>query len=412
MMSRELRVKSREPESERRSFDLCPLTLLATRNTKTHKKKRESRSPHPSSFPFVAFCGQSAFLISWQALRLSLWHSVFGAAMALLILSPQTIFADDPDPQVDQAVVRALEYLAAQQKPSGGWVVDVFGGETTSATSLAVMAFLAAGHVPEEGPYAPTIRRGIQYVIDQQRGDGLLVSRHGHGPMYCHGISTLMLGEVCGMLAEPQETSCRKALEKAVKLLIASQEVKKDFRNAGGWRYNSASGDSDLSVTGWQLLALRAAKNIGCDVPAANIDDAVNYVRRCGHAGGFGYQPGAGSTAVLTGTGLTALQVCGAETDVEKQDGLKYLKGRPLRPQDPWYFYGVYYCSVGGYKLGEGPWKELRPQIFEPLLAQQQADGHWNADNGNEKQFGTTYPTAMAVLALTVEYGYLPIYQR
>jgi prenyltransferase beta subunit len=335
--------------------------------------------------------------------------------LALLLLSPSTILAaDEADAQVDQAVVRALDFLVTQQRPSGGWVVDAFGGETTSATSLAVMSFLAAGHVPEEGPYAPAIRRGVQYVLDQQRPDGLVVSRNGHGTMYCHGISTLMLAEVCGMLQEPQEAACRKALERAIKLLISSQEVKKDFRNAGGWRYGPTSGDSDLSVTGWQLLALRAAKNIGCDVPAGNIDEAVSYVRRCGqgNTGGFGYQPGAGATAVLTGTGLTALQVCGAETDEEKSRGLDYLKARPLKPQDAWYFYGVYYCCVGGYKLGEAPWKELRPLFFETLLSQQQVDGSWRADNGNEKQFGAIYPTGMAVLALTVEYGYLPIYQR
>ena len=36
-----------------------------------------------------------------------------------------------------------------------------------------------------------------------------------------------------------------------------------------------------MSVTGWQLLALRAAKNIGCDVPGERIDMAVEYVLRC-----------------------------------------------------------------------------------------------------------------------------------
>lgn len=325
----------------------------------------------------------------------------------------QSAGADEADAQVDQAVVRALEYLAAQQRPSGGWVVDAFGGETTSATSLAVMSFLAAGHVPEEGPYAPAIRQGIQYVLDHQKPDGLLVSRHGHGPMYCHGISTLMLAEVNGMLDEPQATACKHALEKAVKLILASQDLAKDRNNAGGWRYQSNSRDSDLSVTGWQLLALRAAKDIGCDVPAENIDRAVEYVRNCGQGrGGYGYQPGAGATNVLTGTGLTALQVCGAETPQEVDLGTAYLKGRPLRPQEAWYFYGVYYCGVCSYKLGEAAWKQLRPDLFEPLLQSQQADGSWRAENGNERNFGTVYPTAMAVLALTVEYGYLPIYQR
>jgi hypothetical protein len=324
-----------------------------------------------------------------------------------------SVRGDVTEERVDQAVARALEYLAARQRPSGGWEVDAFGGEATSATSLAVMSFLAAGHVPEEGKYAATIRRGVQYVLDHQHPDGILVSRHGHGPMYCHGISTLMLAEVYGMLDEPQAGACKQALEKSVRLILAAQQVKKDAHQAGGWRYQPTSRDSDLSVTGWQLLALRAAKDIGCDVPAESIDQAVDYVRRCSAGGGYGYQARAGgATAVLTGTGLTALQVCGADTEAEQAQGRAYLTHHPLNPRDAWYFYGVYYCGIGGYKLGEEAWKELRPKLFEPLLALQRADGSWSADGGNERGFGTIYPTSMAVLSLTVEYGYLPIYQR
>ena len=136
------------------------------------------------------------------------------------------------------------------------------------------------------------------------------------------------------------------------------------------------------------------------------------YVRRCGQNGGFGYQPRGGSTTVLTGTGLTALQVCGAVTDGEKAEGTAYLKARPLNSRNAWYFYGVYYCGVGGYKLGQATWEQVRPALFEPLLHLQQPDGSWHADNNNERPFGAIYPTAMSVLSLTVEYGYLPIYQR
>ena len=362
--------------------------------------------PHPDeSSPRPP--GRFAFPVSWM-LRSCL------CGLSVLLAGTSCGRAEAADDKVDQAVVRALDYLVTQQRPSGGWVVEAFGGEATSVTSLAVMAFLAAGHVPEEGPYAVNIRRGIQYVIDQQRPDGLLVSRHGHGPFYDHGICTLMLAEVCGMVDEPQAAASRKALEKAIALILASQNVTKDAHNAGGWRYAPNSRDSDLSVTGWQLLALRAAKNIGCDVPAENIDAAVAYVRRCGqgNTGGFGYQPGSGPSTVLTGTGLTALQVCGAETVADKTRGLGYLKARALRPQDPWYFYGVYYCGVSGYKLGDAAWQQLRPPLYDTLLDRQQGGGHWVAENGNERNFGTIYPTSMAVLALTVEYGYLPIYQR
>ena len=38
--------------------------------------------------------------------------------------------------------------------------------------------------------------------------------------------------------------------------------------------------DADLSIIGWQLMALRSAKNAGFDVPVEAIDAAVECVRR------------------------------------------------------------------------------------------------------------------------------------
>ena len=318
------------------------------------------------------------------------------------------------DREVDGAIVSALRFIASQQQPSGGWNVDSFGGETTSAASLAVMAFLAAGHMPDEGPYGAAITRGVQYVLDHQEPNGLLAHRRGHGPMYDHGISTLMLAEVAGMVPERQAEAARKGLERATRLILESQNVKKQSSQAGGWRYQPASTDSDLSVTGWQLLALRAAKDIGTDVPAANIDLAIEYVKKCAarDGRGFCYQPGGGPTPVLTGTGLLALTVCGEDDCAEVHGAADFLRLRPLRYKDAWYFYGVYYTTIGMYKRGGDDWKQARPALFIELLSNQLPDGSWKAGNGNEAPFGRVYSTTMAVLALSVEYGYLPIYQR
>jgi hypothetical protein len=333
--------------------------------------------------------------------------------LQLVMLQPSPA-AEPPDRDVDEAIVRALRYLSQQQQPAGGWKVEGFGGEATSATSLAVMSFLASGHMPGEGPYGEAINRGVQYVVDHQEANGMLIHHRGHGPMYDHGISTLMLAEASGMVSERQSAAVRTALEKAVKLILASQMVPKEANHRGGWRYHPSSNDSDLSVTGWQLLALRAAKDIGCDVPADSIDLAIDYVKRCSprDGRGFGYQPANGATPVLTGTGLLALQVCGEENSAEVHRAAEYLELRPLRYRDVWYFYGVYYTTIGVYKRGGDEWKKARPILFRELLSNQSPDGSWQAGNQSESPWGRNYSTAMAVLALTVEYEYLPIYQR
>ena len=50
--------------------------------------------------------------------------------------------------------------------------------------------------MPGEGPYAENIEKGIEYVLQHQAPNGMIVHHKSHGPLYCHGISTLMLAEV------------------------------------------------------------------------------------------------------------------------------------------------------------------------------------------------------------------------
>ena len=313
-----------------------------------------------------------------------------------------------------RAVDRALEFLALSQEPDGSWTSGI--GKSTGIVSLATLAFLARGHVPGRGKHGAVVGRAIEWVLQQNR-DGLLVRDTSHGPLYCHAMATLMLGEVLGMADEDRKglQGLSRIHQSAVNVLLRAQAVPREPSAQGGWRYNPTSSDSDLSVSGWVVLALRAAQSAGAQVPRRNIDQALAYVKRCAHPlGGFGYQPGGDPNLARTGTGVLVLQLCGDHNSPEALRGGDYLRKHPLAWRGPFFFYSVYYAAQGVYQVGGPGWEEWRKGL-EPLLLKYQAfDGSWPSppDETHEYQAGPIYRTAMAVLTLTVELRYLPIYQR
>jgi hypothetical protein len=319
------------------------------------------------------------------------------------------------DTPVDRAIARGLENLQAlQSRVDGSWR-GPGNMENPAITSLAVMAFLAAGHVPGEGRYGDTVERGIRWVLRKQQPNGLIATSGNH-EMYHHGISTLMLAEVAGMTEGDLAQEVRAKLEKAVAVILKAQRTRGDDR--GGWRYHVAPIDgSDISVTGWQLMALRAAKNLGCDVPAEVIDSAVGYLQRCQDAGsgGFRYNPYGRVTVACTGTSILGLELCGKERH-QSPEALRagaFLLRRENLPHwgQEWFFYSIYYGSQAAFQLGGNYWNVYRPRLHEVLLRHQSASGYWEGFSADGR-YGRSYCTAMCVLALAVEYRYLPIYQR
>jgi hypothetical protein len=276
------------------------------------------------------------------------------------------------------------------------------------------MAFLSAGNTPTEGEHAQAIADGIRWVLARQRSNGVIAT-DGQFEMYHHGICTLLLAEVVGMCPPALADEVRPALAKAVAVILKAQ--RKDGGHAGGWRYTVDSGDADLSVTGWQLLALRAAKNVGCDVPAANIDRAVAYLHRCFDEtrGTFTYTIHGTQTVACAGTGILGLELCGGKDLHRCRESLRagaYVLRNPPSLEQSHCFYGLYYCSQAMFQLGDNYWTVYRGRLHELLLRTQRDDGSWFGNDGEARRVGPNYTTAMSVLALTVEYRFLPIYQR
>jgi hypothetical protein len=170
-------------------------------------------------------------------------------------------------------------------------------------------------------------------------------------------------------------------------------------------------------------MALRAAKNLGCDVPPEAIELAVDYIRRCQDpaTGGFRYHPGGAVTPPCSGTSILALEICGKELhhcpEVLKAGNFLMNLSQKAQARIGWgsahFSYGMYYYAQAMFQLGDNYWAGFRPFMHQQLLPyQDQRTGGWTAADGGSRQYGANYNTAMAVLALTVEYRYLPIYQR
>ena len=86
----------------------------------------------------------------------------------------------------------------------------------------------------------------------------------------------------------------------------------------------------------------------------------------------------------------------------------------PPDPVEMHYYYAIYYSSQGMFQLGQNYWKDYRPKLHGLLLQQNapQQNGAWYGRGFDDSRYGATYCTPMAILALTVEYRLLPIYQR
>ncbi len=347
--------------------------------------------------------------------------------MAITAIPPDSIRADEATPipakydkPIEQAIAKAIAYLAKQQHAEGYWPSGM--GKNTAVTSLSVMAFLSAGYTPGCGPYGEVINKGIDFVMASQQKNGMLTGNSSHGPWYSHTISTLMLSEVSGMLDAERQKRLDNVLPRALTLILTAQQVKKQPTHQGGWRYQPTSNDSDISCTGWALMSLRSARGNGAAVPSKAIDDAVKFVLQCQSksktarpAGGvgFGYQPGGGPGLARTATAVLCLELCGKHHGDESLAGGDWILANPVRSYgDSFFYYGLYYSAQAMFQLGDKYWQQYAPQMYEMMLKYQAKDGSWPQGASNEAAAGTCYSTAMGVLAISVSYRQLPIYQR
>lgn len=341
--------------------------------------------------------------------------------------------------RADGIVERGLGWLAAAQEEDGRWTLGTYhpkgvGGAVrlqsdTAATGLALLTFLGAGYDHFDGRHREVVRRGLEWLVSVQKADGDLFVpadpvSNSCAWMYSHGIATMALCEAVGMTGDPL---LRPAAEKAIGFIVASQQAER-----GGWRYQPRA-DSDLSASGWMLVALRSGSLAGLTVPAETYDGVRRLLDESANPAKLGHylynalspeqRPSDLSAASMTALGsLMRLHTGTPRTDpplgaaAASLAAMKPAYGtRQARTRDAYLWY---YASQVLVQTGGPEWEAWYGQLCTALEAEQVTDGE---HAGSWEPLGTVpdrwgafggrlYVTALHLLALEVPYRHLPTY--
>lgn len=332
----------------------------------------------------------------------------------------------------ERAVEASLRWLAEHQHAEGYWDADRFGSgqikvdendvdrryagkeADTGLTGLAVLAFLGAGYTHEEGQYAENVEQALRWLVAQQTEDGYLGGGATHyAKNYCHAMAAYALAEAYGMQGElSTENWLREPLRRAVDYILANQNPED-----GGWRYLKGQ-DSDMSMFGWQLMALKSADIAGINMPGEARRKMIEFLkdRSLGENDGLAaYRKQMAATPPMTAEALFCKQMLGLRRDnPASREAVDYLLEHPPRLSELNFYYW-YYGTLAMYQYGGEPWQKWNEAVREELLTLQRTQGDragsWDPKGPWGPYGGRVYSTALSTLCLEVYYRFLPLYR-
>jgi hypothetical protein len=324
--------------------------------------------------------------------------------------------------ETEEAVEAALSWLARTQSDDGRWDVDGFktvgecggAGDRTDAdaavTGLSLLAYLGAGYTHTQGDYKTTIRKALDWLLAGQKPDGDL--RRG-GQMYDQAMAT---AAICESYSLTGEERLLEPARRAVEFILAAQTPE------SGWRYQPRE-DSDTSVIGWQILALKSAEIAGIPIPEQHYRWTaawLDQVRKGAEGGLYSYKPGHGVTQVMTAEGWFCQLFMSEKSRTRgESESIRYLMDNlpAWAPDTPGaiHFYYWYYGTLALHMSGAEEFSRWNSALTTALLKgrikEGPAAGSWDPACPMGPRGGRIYSTAMATLCLEVYYRYLPFYK-
>lgn len=381
-------------------------------------------------------------------------------------------------------VLHGLQWLARHQNEDGSWGALSLAGRCDAdhkcadahksyvasydegLTSMALLAFLGAGfsHESKAFFYDPArdhqkfvtgdvVKNGLKWLVAHENADGSFGKDRPF--LYNQALATMAVCEAYGLT---QSRYWREPAQRAVDYLEAAQKPSPTGQGLWGWRYSSRQEierahqgdsmddafkrdlyDSDTSVTGWAVMALKSARMSGLDVKPECFDGALAYVKWVSTADGqAGYLDPKGAGAKVTGpddqfdyhaAGMSALSMCVRAFTAHDLDdpfleaAAKRIAADLPRVSKDRLSVDYYYWYYGSLALNQfdGPdsprkngkyWKAWNKAMVESVLAEQQTStadcgfGGWLGPDRWCHAGGPVYATAINVLTLEVYYRY------
>jgi hypothetical protein len=334
----------------------------------------------------------------------------------------------------EAAVAHGMRWLAKHQYPDGGWSFEheahpdckgqcsqggtIKGGGRTGATGMALLAFLGGGHTHQAGEYQKEVKNGVEFLLRNSKptpqGLDLCPLVVSNEKMYVQGLCTIALSELAALT---KDNRLKGAATAAVAFIVAGQNPK-----SGGWRYSPypASQDpGDTSVVGWQIMALKSAKNAKLPVPGSAFKGAELYLNAAAMEGGAKYKydlNAKAATQTMTAAGLLCRMYLGWDRKNKSlEEGVKYLAAtKPSRNN----MYYNYYATQVMHHWGGDEWTTWNNVMRDQLVTTQKTakhghmQGSWDLADPHGGTGGRLYMSCLCIMTLEVYYRHLPIYRR
>jgi hypothetical protein len=234
--------------------------------------------------------------------------------------------------------------------------------------------------------------------------------------VYEHGICTYALGEYFAMT---EDERVAELLRQAATHIVQGQGP------GGGWMYSYDKTANDLSVSGWQIQALKAVHLGKLKLPGVDqaLDRAMSYIESVkGPKGGYGYR-GPEDRYSLSGVGILSRLFWkgergqlrkGMEWILDETEGSKPLKYKGPNAD----LYAWYYHTQACLMFGGSAWTKWNRWFQDEICDAQNTDGSWpipgakgHGPQGDPGRTGAVYRTTLCILMLEVFYRYMPTTQ-